>query len=157
MEFMTTASPSRLTTMSMMPCHRCARTNSYGLFSRSACERGPFGMSLTGSTRRCRLADAAMRRRSVACSEDDGALDVDVVLSESDDIVVSTRLSVAGLCGGRSSRVDSRSWVAKADPRNKLCGMTVAPIIPIAAKTGFSGKSPGAIGFKSYRCKARLA
>lgn len=32
---------------------------------------------------------------------------------------------------------DTRSWVASADPRKRLCGMTVAPRIP-TAKAGIS-------------------
>lgn len=143
---MTTAIPSRLTVMSTIPWLRCVRTNASEWFSHSAwlftsaslgTVRTTRNHTFAARTARSRIPRMLQRRYHArrAGASGEGSDAMEAAPSESSNsfppepfVVESDSAPSVGSAGF------SRSCVAKAEPRNRLCGMTVAPRMPMAAR-----------------------
>ena len=115
----TTARPRRLTTMSMIPWDKCALTNESGRLVLSLCDLGSSGVPSTRLTSNALLHDWRTARAIVRAFRTETG-------------VVSGDGSVESTAGDARTR----SFVARAEPKNRLWGITVAPMMPIAVVCG---------------------
>jgi hypothetical protein len=122
-ELISTANPSKLPTTSMIPWFRCARIKAKELFSRSACLFTWVEFWLGGGVRNRDAKNSTSR-----LSLDDSHRVFDVVSRESATFNGSSLTASGGIS------VVNLSCVARADPKNRLWGITVAPKIPTADK-----------------------
>ena len=131
--------------MSTIPWFRCVRTNASEWFSHSAwlrtstapagTERTTRNQTFAARTARSYAPRVLQRRRYHARrggASGDGSDAMDSVPSKS--LPSGSSHLVAESEAGTGSAGLSRSCVAKAEPRKRLCGMTVAPRMPIAAR-----------------------